>query len=178
MQTPEKRDSPILFGCIDDVVWIRVEGKGSFEISPHMKEFASREIEGGKTEFVVDLENCPMMDSTFMGTLLGIATILAEVDGELGIVNANERNVGQLRNLGLDLLVTLDVKGERWGSQRPVVSECFREMLAADGEVDRKKKAEVMLEAHEALAGLNEKNAPMFRDVIEYLKHDLHVQGS
>ena len=69
----------ILVGTADRVVWVRVEGKGSFLNSTGLKEFAKEMTNRGYREFVVDLHNCPLMDSTFMGTLTGVALRLREI---------------------------------------------------------------------------------------------------
>ena len=51
---------------------MRLEGKGSFLNSGSLKEFAQEMVNRGYREFIVDLQNCVMMDSTFMGTLAGV----------------------------------------------------------------------------------------------------------
>ena len=52
--------APIYVGQLQNgVVWIRVEGKGSFQNSHGMKEFAKLMITRGAKQFVIDLENCP-----------------------------------------------------------------------------------------------------------------------
>ena len=68
--TPHAR---ILAGNLRNLLWLRVTGKGSHEICPGLKCFATERIDEGARHFVVDLETCPAMDSTFMGTLTGIA---------------------------------------------------------------------------------------------------------
>ena len=86
-------------------VRIRVEGKGSFQCSPALREFSRKMIEEGRREFIIDLKDCPAMDSTFMGTLAGIATRIREAGGgDLWVVNRNERNSELLAGLGLDVL--------------------------------------------------------------------------
>src|SRR5450631_2319235 len=59
-------------------VWIRVEGRGSFQNSPALKEFSRKLIDEGRRKFVVDLKSCLAMDSTFMGTLAGLAIRLRD----------------------------------------------------------------------------------------------------
>src|SRR6185436_8607943 len=98
----------ILVGTANRTVWVRVEGKGSFLNSTGLKEFAKEMINRGFREFAVDLKNCPVMDSTFMGTLAGVALRLRELgQGSLRVTNLNERNGDLLSNLGLDQLFTL-----------------------------------------------------------------------
>lgn len=134
-----------------------------------MKEFAKEMVNRGHREFIVDLKNCPVMDSTFMGTLAGMALRLRELgQGQLHVVNLNERNSELLKNLGLDQLFSLD---------GPSVNKVDTEASKAieSKETDRHEQAETMLEAHKALIEASPENVTKFKDVIEYLKQDLHV---
>lgn len=161
--------SSILVGCTNKVVWIRVEGKGSFLNSSGLKEFAREMINRGHREFVVDLHGCPVMDSTFMGTLAGIALRLREIgQGQLHVTNLNERNNDLLRNLGLDQLFAIDLCGIR------APDEAQGKSIASPGAGDRSSQAQTMLEAHEALVEADPENATKFKDVLEYLKQDLN----
>lgn len=143
-------------------VWIRVEGRGSFQNSPALKDFARRVMEEGRREFVVDLKNCPAMDSTFMGTLAGLAIRLREAGGgALWVVNRNERNGELLAGLGLDPLF----------SDRPLPSgqagESAQPVFHAG---DKAATREAMHEAHAACVAVDPRNADKFKDVIEHLK--------
>jgi len=162
--------SSILVGLTNKIVWVRVEGKGSFLNSPGMKDFTKEMINRVHREFVVDLRNCPVMDSTFMGTLAGVALRLRELgQGNLHVVNLNERNQDLLSNLGLDQLFAIDmypVKGSEAATQ-PL------DGTPASG--DRTAQAETMLQAHEALVEADPENLMKFKDVLEYLKQDLHL---
>ena len=91
------------------VVCIRVQGKGSFQNSAGVKRFAKAMVNRGFRDFVVDLAACPVMDSTFMGTLTGIAFRLRELGhGGLHVINSNERNTNLLEGLGLDQILSLE----------------------------------------------------------------------
>ena len=59
-------------------MWVKVEGKGSFLDSDNLKEFAHEMLDHDYREFVVDLADCAMMDSTFMGTIARLALRRAE----------------------------------------------------------------------------------------------------
>src|SRR6266446_3345121 len=74
-----KPGSEILVSCADRIVWVRVEGNGSSTNSTALRDFAKEMIHRGAREFIVDLCNCPVMDSTFMGTLAGISFWLGEL---------------------------------------------------------------------------------------------------
>lgn len=156
----------ILVGCSNKVVWIRVAGKGSFLNSGGMKEFAKEMVNRGHREFVIDLNDCPVMDSTFMGTMAGIALRLRELgQGALHVINLNERNGDLLRNLGLDQLFSLDLC--------PVEDDIAPQPLEQP-ELGKKERAETMLDAHENLIEADQRNLMKFKDVLEYLKQDLH----
>jgi anti-sigma B factor antagonist len=150
------------------MVWIKVEGKGSFLNSSGIKEFAREMIDRGHREFVVDLRNCPAMDSTFMGTLAGIALRLRELEqGNLHVINLNERNADLLSNLGIDQLFCTDAAAI---NEVAAVQKTLENHTAGD----RTAQAQTMLEAHEALVEAAPENITKFKDVLEYLKQDLH----
>lgn len=164
MSTPPS----ILVGCNAKAVQIRVEGKGSFLNSSSLKEFAREMIDRGHRDFLVDLANCPVMDSTFMGTLTGIAVQLrGHANGNLSIIHLNERNRDLLCNLGLNQLFTIE------GAPEPAESIFADKPLNPAPDADRSKQAQTMLEAHEALVEADADNLPRFKDVLEYLRQDL-----
>lgn len=157
-----------MVGCNEKVVCIRVRGKGSFQNSGGVKQFATEMIQRGHREFVVDLEECPVMDSTFMGTLTGVALKLRGLgQGHLHVVHPNERNSDLLRNLGLDQILDLE------GGSDPDLLDADPEQLEPAADADRKNTAETMLAAHEALIAADPQNLSKFKDVLDYLKQDL-----
>ena len=117
-----KPESEILVSCADRIVWVRVEGNGSSTNSKALKDFAKEMILRGARKFIVDLCNCPMMDSTFMGTLAGISLWFGELgEGSLSVVNLNERNAESLCGLGLDQLFSVGVNAiKRDGRALPI----------------------------------------------------------
>ncbi len=141
-------ESSIQVGVNGPAVWVKVEGKGSFLNSGNFKEFAREMVDRGFREFVVDLAKCVMMDSTFMGTLAGVALRLKELGrGHLYVVHCGERSRELLSGLGLDQLFTIRSNGE-------IAPECKSlERKATPESADEKKQdqARTMLEAHEAL---------------------------
>ena len=161
----------ILVGTANRTVWVRVEGKGTFLNSTGLKEFSKEMINRGHREFVVDLRNCPLMDSTFMGTLAAIGLALRGLgQGELRAINLNERNRDLLTNLGLDQLFTLG------GDEPPPAAAASIPQTPLDtGPADKLTQTQTMLEAHEACVEADAGNAAKFKDVIEYLKQDLHL---
>ncbi len=169
----------ILVGCNQKVVCIRVQGKGSFQNSTGIKRFAEAMINRGHRDFVVDLAACPVMDSTFMGTLTGVALRLRGVgQGGLHVINSNERNTSLLEGLGLDQILSVE-NGEGSDSITAKHPETVAtELLPEAGAVDKKTATETMIAAHQALVDADPENFGKFKDVIDYLKQDLHQEES
>ncbi|MCB1232305.1 MAG: STAS domain-containing protein [Verrucomicrobiae bacterium] len=162
------------------MAWIRVEGAGSHQNSDRLRDFARRRIADGTTSFVIDLANCPTMDSTFMGTLTALALELKRRGSNtagIEILNANERNRQSLTKLGLQHLMRIDETGDSWQEERELVAENLSRPLTTAG-LDRQERIEMVLEAHEALVKANAENRSRFRDVLEYLQRDLESNSA
>ncbi len=161
--------SSILVGVNGPAVWVRVEGKGNFLNSGSLKEFAQEMVNRGYREFVVDLEHCAMMDSTFMGTLAAVALRLREIgQGHLHVVHCGPRSMDLLSGLGLDQIFDIHSNGAAAPDCEEVKDH------AEGGEAKKKETTVTMLEAHEALCNAAPENLSRFKDVLEYLKQDLH----
>ena len=156
--------STVLVGSLGRTVWLKVNGRGTFQNSPGIKEFVKQMIQRGHREFVIDLEACELMDSTFMGTLAGVALRLREIgQGGLRAVNVNARNAALLENLGLDQLFSVETGHP---ANAPVT-------LRQAEPVREKDAKETVLEAHEALIEADAHNAVKFKDVVDYLRQEL-----
>ena len=170
-------NSSILVGCNQKVVCIRVQGKGSFQNSTGIKQFATAMIHRGHRNFVVDLADCPVMDSTFMGTLTGVALRLREIgQGEVHVINSNARNTDLLAGLGLDQILSLDSASADEGMYHPVEEDALT--LSPEQAADKKATTETMIAAHQALVDADPENFCKFKDVIDYLRQDIHQQES
>lgn len=148
-------------GLAGNVVWVRVDGRGTFQNSVGLKEFAAEMTRRGHRDFVVDLAACELMDSTFLGTLTGVALGLRP-DGKLTVVHANARNRGVLSNLGLDRIFTVE---EATSAPEPA------SMKSAEPGDPRPAQRETIVEAHENLVAASPENAVRFKDVLEFLQH-------
>lgn len=166
-------ECPILVGIFDGFSWIRCEGKGSFLNSPALKAFCLERIAAGEHCLVVDLEACTGMDSTFMGTLAGMATRLSAKEGAvLQIAGAGERNRHSLEDLGLDFLMEIDPEKPVWlGSVESIRAGLkLHRPAGALGQIQQTKH---VLEAHKALSETSEKNLRAFSNVVTLLESEL-----
>lgn len=167
--TPVTNSETIDVGDTDGHVWVRVEGKGSFSGSPQLKEYVERRIGDGARRFVIDLAECPAMDSTFMGTLAGMAMRLSKVGGDrLQLAAVNERNRQSLEDLGLDVLLDINPSDPEWGDEAEMVRESL-EPLADDSD---SPDAAHVLESHRQLCEVNQDNVKKFATVIDVLERE------
>jgi anti-sigma B factor antagonist len=163
--------SSIQVGVNGPAVWVKVEGKGSFLNSGNLKEFAQEMVNRGYREFIIDLENCVMMDSTFMGTMAGVALRLKELGhGHLHVVHCGTRSHDLLSGLGLDQIFDIHANG----SPAPACELLKAESESEAAEAQKRQQAKTMLDAHEALCEAAPANIFRFKDVLDYLKQDLH----
>lgn len=165
-------DSSISVGIFDGFSWIRCEGKGSFLNSPTLKEFGDERIAAGERCLVIDLGACTGMDSTFMGTLAGMAARLSAQDGAgLQVADPGSRNRRSLEDLGLDFMMEIDPPEAPWrGGIDQVRGKLEPPRKAVPGQLQRTIH---VLEAHQTLAGANEKNARAFSTVVTMLESEL-----
>jgi anti-sigma B factor antagonist len=164
-------ESSIQVGVNGPAVWVKVEGKGNFLNSGNLKEFARAMLDRGYREFVIDLADCAMMDSTFMGTMASVALRLRELGrGHLHVVHCGNRSQELLSGLGLDQIFSIHVDGEA-----PPECEAFQRRPSGEApKGEKQEQMQTMLEAHEALCEAAPENLTRFKDVLDYLKQDLH----
>jgi anti-anti-sigma regulatory factor len=166
-------DHSILIGLFDGFSWIRCEGKGSFVNSSAVKTFGDERIAAGETCLVVDLAECTGMDSTFMGTLAGMAARLAAVPGGLlQIASSSERNHRSLEDLGLDFLMEINPSASLWRGKEEAIRSALKPPMVP-GVLGQISRARHVLDAHRVLSGLNDKNAHEFQEVVTLLENEL-----
>jgi anti-sigma B factor antagonist len=166
------KDSSIKVGKFEGFSWIRCEGKGSFLNSSAVKEFGDARIRTGVVRLVVDLEECTGMDSTFMGTLAGMAARISEFGGKLQVTAATEKSCQSLEDLGLDFLMEINPQDTEWIGLEGKVRDLLKPKLAGikAGTVMHTKH---VLEAHEILSRANESNEKKFSSVVKLLGDEL-----
>lgn len=163
----------IFTGIFEGFSWIRCEGKGSFLNSPVLKQYGDSRIANGELCLVVDLEACTGMDSTFMGTLAGMATRLsAKAQGVLQIANAGPRNQRSLEDLGLDFLMNINPTDEPWLEKLQTIRSEIKPALLTETPNQTQRTLHV-LEAHQTLSATNDRNAETFANVINILESNL-----
>lgn len=170
------KDNSISASHESEFSWIRCDGKGSFLNSPMLKDWCEREIANGVTCIVVDLEGCKGMDSTFMGTMAGLAMRLMKLpEGKLQVAEPGERNRKSLEDLGLDVLMQIDPKDACWRSKISDVRSNLETCEVMQGKVDQ---APHVLEAHKKLCEADENNTRKFGTVLDFLEAEVKAKES
>jgi len=147
---------------------VKVTGRANFAASVDFQTVLTGLESKGYTYFVIELSECTLMDSTFLGVLATFGVKLNPPDTDcvkqiVEIRNANERLLELLENLGvLHLFKTCD--GE--------LPQC-REVVPETCNPTREALTQASLEAHKALMDINPENISRFKDVTKFLAEDL-----
>jgi anti-anti-sigma regulatory factor len=162
--------SPTLqVAVMDHAAVVKVSGRASFNCSVDFKTLVYGLRDRGYRTFVIDLSDCLIIDSTFLGVLAGFGLKVAETAGEKPVVtllNPNQRVLDLLENLGVAHLFCV-VQG------RDPLSEKCREVGRSEAEPSKVETARTCLEAHQTLMNVNTANVSRFKDVAQFLAEDL-----
>ena len=149
---------------------VKIAGRANFASSPDFKTLLSELAQKGFNHFIIDLSECVLMDSTFLGVLAGFGMKLNPQGAPAGrgieLHNTTVRVSELLENLGAAQLFNLtsgplqlpdDVKVSTPESISPSHEQITR----------------TSLEAHQTLMAMNPENVARFKDVAQFLAEDL-----
>jgi anti-anti-sigma regulatory factor len=155
-----------------DFACLKIAGRANFSFSPDFKTLLNGLSQKGCNRFIIDLSECMLMDSTFLGVLAGFGIKLNQAGASdqrgIELLNANARVTELLENLGaLHLFKTTsgalplsdDIQASTPESINPTHEEITR----------------TSLEAHQTLMAVNPDNVARFKDVTQFLAEDLKI---
>ncbi|WP_372806286.1 STAS domain-containing protein [Pontiella sp.] len=159
---------------IDKTVVIRVEGRGSFKVSPPMKQFIHQVMDShSATRIWIDMSDCTGMDSTFMGVVAGLACLIkSKPDCSFKLINLSEKNKKLLVTLGVDRVVDYSMSPTTEETDVMAQQATGTQTLEADF-ANKLDSAKTTLEAHETLVDINPENFNKFKSVLEFLQDDV-----
>lgn len=147
---------------------VKVAGRANFATSVDFKTLLT-ELEGkGYPFIVIELSECALMDSTFLGVLAAAGVRMIPTAGDcvkqaIELRNANERLLELLESLGvLHLFKTCEGELPHCEALETAMCHPSREALTR-----------ASLEAHQTLMALNPENVARFKDVTKFLAEDL-----
>lgn len=150
----------------DDIVYVRVVGRATFACGPDFSSLLDGLIAQGHKRFAIDMKECPLMDSTFIGLLTGFGMQLPPGDNcGLSIHNMSPRVADLLANLGVSQLFLACPVDE-------VIPEDMNAHPAAPGH-SHDTIQKTCLKAHRTLMEANPENIARFKDVTKFLEEDL-----
>ena len=158
--------SNIKVAAAGETVYIRVEGEGIAFVCPTLRAFMERMVRARKEVFILDLENCRYVDSSFMGTLLEAVT---EHRRKVVIINASKHVAERFELLGLNQFMAIRKKS---------VTVPFNLSLhrLPIGSVDKRSLAEVVERAHRQLIKADKRNRARFEMLLKMLQKELQQE--
>lgn len=130
----------------------------------------------GINHIVIDLSQCTGMDSTFMGTMAGIAMkLMKQSGGKLEVAKPGDKNRQSLEDLGLDVLMSIDPEDAEWQNQIEDI-EC--KLSPCEVPTEKVNKATHVLDAHKKLCDADENNQRKFGTVLEFLEAEVKAKQS
>ena len=154
-----------------EIACLKISGRANFSSSPDFKALLTGLAQKGYAHFIIDLSECVLMDSTFLGVLAGFGLKMnrpANSDqGALELSNPNGRITELLENLGaLNLFKVIT---------GPLPLPDGMQTSAPDSaNPSREEITRTCLEAHQTLMAMNPENAARFKDVARFLAEDLN----
>ena len=148
---------------------VRITGRANCLSSVPFKRVINCLIERGRRVFTLDLSDCQLMDSTFLGVLVGLNRTLGQAgpNGGFSLYKPTESVCVLLDNLGiLELFSTAESLGQ---------AEAVEPVEAGEAS-DKTELTQTSLEAHRNLMDANPENEAKFKEVTCFLEEDLKRQ--
>jgi len=155
---------------------IKIAGRANFTSSIDFRTLTNELRQKGYTYFVLDLSECLLMDSTFLGVLAGFGLKMSPASSEacgqpIELLNANQRIIELLEDLGVLHLFRLTQGGAALSGKAEPVPQ-------SPTAPNKEEVTRACLEAHRTLMEINPSNAARFKDVTQFLAEDLKKLGS
>jgi anti-sigma B factor antagonist len=165
-------------------VYVRVVGRGTFQNGQPLRRYALEMIGLGFLQFVIDLEQCQGMDSTFLGMLAGIGLRLQQDNrqGQVHVVHVGARNMELLQTLGLDRLFDVEVSNNHHTAHPAPPDSEFQKLPDTDigilsKPLNKNDTADLMLEAHDNLIRADQRNVDRFQDLTQFLRKNVEKRA-
>lgn len=135
-----------------------------------LREFQNQ----GALDVVLDMTDCTLLDSTFCGTLVSLASPPPPSKPVLcTVVNPPPMIVRQL-----DMLEVTPYVRVIHGSRNPQAEASASTVVEAEEALSREEIARVSLKAHQVLQGLSEANRLRFQSVVDLLAEEIAADSN
>ena len=150
---------------------IRIIGRATFTTSIDLRTVVEELRRRGYSWFVLELSDCALMDSTFLGVLAGYGLKMSGPHPSpdapfIELLNSNPRVTELLESLGVLHLFKL----AQGPLNVPADAQARTHVPTAS---TREEITRASLEAHQCLMEINPSNVAKFKDVAQFLAEDL-----
>ena len=154
----------VLVGTTERTSVVSIQGRATWTFCAAFKDYCTAALEAGRP-LTLDMSLCVHLDSTFLGTVLEMASLVERLGGYLRIQSVLPEVRALFEELGMDGVL------ERI---TPAMVPLPGRMTALMGAAmcDQRDQRRILY-AHEALASLSERNRAEFATVIEYVRKQL-----
>ena len=154
-----------------DFACIKIAGRANFNASINFKTVLTELRQKGFSYFVIELSECLLMDSTFLGVLAGFGLKMSQLADSspphlVELRNPNARITELLENLGV--LHLFNISRGPLATPEPVEARSPEPAHPSRAEITR-----ACLEAHQTLMEINPENVARFKEVTKFLAEDL-----
>ena len=152
---------------------IRICGRANFTASFDFRALSDELVAKGFTCFILDVTDCLLMDSTFLGILAGFGLKLAgpangdSPGGSIEILNPNARISDSLENLGIAHLFKM-IRGNT-----TLAAELANAAPLPCANPSKADVTRTCFEAHQTLMSVDPANVVKFKEVTQFLAEDL-----
>ncbi|MDB6021950.1 MAG: anti-sigma-factor antagonist [Pedosphaera sp.] len=163
----------LLVFAAEQLACIKITGRANFTSSLDFKTLVQELSDKGTTCFVLDLSECVLMDSTFLGVLSGFGLKMSAArepssGRSIELLNPNPRIAELLENLGvLHLFKVVE------GTSPELAKDACEHVPVVGPERTREEITSNCLEAHKILMAIDPANVSKFKEVTQFLAEDL-----
>ncbi len=150
---------------------VKIIGRANFTFAIDFKTLVTQLQRKGYSYLILDLADCLLMDSTFLGVLAGFGLEMAGAGPRqnghtVELLNPSPRVAELLETLGILPLFKI--------VRSPIsLAEVTETCAPAPAHPSREEITRACLEAHQTLMAINPDNVPKFKEVAQFLAENL-----
>ncbi len=164
----EKPGGQIWVRTFEQKVCVRVQGRATHLHAAPFQAFASEMVGKGHDAFEIDLGPCSSMDSTFLGVLVGLSMKLEKSGRPKPVIfRAAPCTCELFKTLGVERFFEINGPGL-------LMNGAALELGQLEGApCGTTEWATTIINAHQLLVEVDDRNGPRFQDLLDYMKRDL-----
>jgi sigma-B regulation protein RsbU (phosphoserine phosphatase) len=155
--TPRKPDCTLATGSEESTTWVAIRGRTNWKDAARLREVCIEALDAGQS-LIIELSSCIMLDSTMLGTLHEM--VLRAAPDRLQLQSVGDKIRALFDELAMSQVIQTIT----------LVTRPIPETLTELGPTEAPIPGNLILRAHELLAGLSPSNAEQFQPVVDSLR--------